>query len=113
MKKTLVIIFLITGVVSSLADWPQWRGTGRNGVVSGSPALADQWPKEGPRLLWRSGNVPSGGDGGYGSVVAVQGRVYASLVWHRMVPLATRTLDDQALKRLGWRKVDLPEALLA
>jgi len=113
MKKPLVIIFLITGVVSSLADWPQWRGTGRNGVVSGSPALADQWPEEGPRLLWRSGNVPSGGDGGYGSVVAVQERVYASLVWHRMVPLATRTLDDQALKRLGWRKVDLPEALLA
>ena len=106
-------LFFILTTFSLLADWPQWRGPGRNGVVSGSPALANQWPKEGPKLLWRSVKIPSGNEGGYGSVVAMDGRVYASLVWQRMVPVESRTIDGDVLKRLGWREVNLPAKLLA
>ncbi|HSR70474.1 MAG TPA: PQQ-binding-like beta-propeller repeat protein [Acidobacteriota bacterium] len=34
------------------AQWPQWGGPQRNFQVEGAP-LAEQWPEEGPRCLWR------------------------------------------------------------
>jgi outer membrane protein assembly factor BamB len=37
---------------SAAANWPQWGGPDRNFTVE-SAALADQWPKGGPRELWR------------------------------------------------------------
>ena len=40
-------------------SWPQWRGPNRDGVVLNSPKLMDEWPKEGPPLLWKSGVIPS------------------------------------------------------
>ena len=42
------------------ADWPQWRGPTRDGIVHGGPKLADSWPMEGPKLLWKSGAIPGG-----------------------------------------------------
>lgn len=33
-------------------DWPQWRGPGRDGV-SRETGLLQQWPTDGPRLVWR------------------------------------------------------------
>ncbi len=39
---------------SALADdWPQWRGPNRNGI-SGETNLNWQWPKDGPKVLWRA-----------------------------------------------------------
>ena len=95
------VLVLILTTFSLLADWPQWRGPGRNGVASGSPALANQWPEEGPKLLWRSGKIPSGNAGGDGGGVAVDGLVYASLVWQRMVPIERRPFDGEVVKGLG------------
>jgi outer membrane protein assembly factor BamB len=34
------------------ADWPQFLGPGRNGVYTGPP-LADSWPANGPRVVWK------------------------------------------------------------
>jgi outer membrane protein assembly factor BamB len=54
---------------SGAADWPQWRGPNRDGVVS--EARLPAWPREGPRLLWKK---PIGR--GFSAVVAAAGRIY-------------------------------------
>src|SRR4051812_8842193 len=40
-------------------DWPQWRGPQRNGV-SKETGLLKQWPKDGPKLLWKLADAGSG-----------------------------------------------------
>jgi outer membrane protein assembly factor BamB len=51
------------------SDWPQFLGPSRDAVYSGPP-LAEEWPAEGPRVVWSS----SAGEG-YSSPVVSEGRV--------------------------------------
>ena len=51
--------------------WPQWRGPERDGV-SPEIGLLQQWPAEGPPLLWQA----KGLGGGYASVAVADGRIY-------------------------------------
>jgi outer membrane protein assembly factor BamB len=101
---------LLTMVTLSLpaSDWPQWRGPLRNGVIPDSPALASQWPDDGPKLLWESDPIPANDDGGHGSPIVADGRVYLSVVWHEDVPSETRTISDLVLRKLGYQN---PNAL--
>jgi outer membrane protein assembly factor BamB len=41
------------------SDWPQWRGPERNGT-SPEKGLLQQWPKEGPKLLWQASDLGDG-----------------------------------------------------
>ena len=41
------------------ADWPQWRGPDRTNV-SKETGLLDEWPKDGPLLVWKSEEVGQG-----------------------------------------------------
>jgi len=41
------------------ADWPQWRGPNRDGI-SQEKGLLQEWPKEGPKLLWKRTDIGSG-----------------------------------------------------
>ncbi len=41
------------------ADWPQWRGPHRDGHSS-ETGLLQEWPKDGPKLLWQVTNCGSG-----------------------------------------------------
>jgi outer membrane protein assembly factor BamB len=52
-------------------DWPQWRGPERTGV-SRETGLLKQWPKDGPKLLWKA----IGLGGGYSTPSVAQGRVF-------------------------------------
>ena len=65
------------------ADWNQWRGPGRNGVVVGGLKLSALWSEKGPELVWQSEPIPSGGDGGFGSCVTYKNRVYLFVNWKR------------------------------
>jgi outer membrane protein assembly factor BamB len=56
-------------------DWPQFLGPTRDGIYHG-PALAAQWPKEGPPVVWRK----EVGEGFSGPVVS-QGRL---ILFHRL-----------------------------
>ena len=38
-------------VSGALADWPQWRGPERT-ALSPETGLLQEWPTEGPALLW-------------------------------------------------------------
>ena len=58
-------------IVTSASDWPQWRGPERNGI-SPESGLLRQWPKEGPKLLWRLNDI---GDG-YSTPAVVGKRLY-------------------------------------
>jgi outer membrane protein assembly factor BamB len=59
---------------NTAADWPQWRGPGRNGLVDRSPALVASFAGQSP--LWQSEPIPSGDRGGRGSLAVHAGRVY-------------------------------------
>src|SRR6186713_1203174 len=52
-------------------DWPQWRGPNRDGI-SQETGLLKEWPKEGPKLLWKIGDAGSG----YATPAVVGERVY-------------------------------------
>ena len=55
---------------SSATDWPQWRGPDGTGV-SHETSWNKEWPKDGPRALWKS-NVGVG----FSSVSVAAGRVF-------------------------------------
>ena len=89
---------------SALADWPQWRGPTRNGIAASGAKLPASLPEDyEPVRLWESEKVPSDHDGGHGSVIVADGKVYLSVVWHRDVPVETRQIDSRALRNLGFR----------
>jgi outer membrane protein assembly factor BamB len=51
-------------------DWPCWRGPFRDGV-SRETNLLTEWPKEGPRIVWKADLL-----GGYSSMAVARGRVF-------------------------------------
>jgi len=55
----------------SAADWPQWRGPQRDGT-SVEKGLLREWPKAGPRLLWKIKEAGSG----FSTPAVVGDRIY-------------------------------------
>ena len=114
--KLIPVIFLSLSanlcIMAEESSWPQWRGPERNGVSASKVKLADSWPEDGPKLLWESEYIPSGDDGGYGSVVAMNGKAFMAIVWHRQVPTKTRTVDNLVLRKLGARRTNLPKEVV-
>lgn len=66
-------LFFSVGFTLTLAaaDWPQWRGPNRDGI-SPENGLLKEWPKEGPKLLWKLTNVGAG----YSTPSVVGDRLY-------------------------------------
>src|SRR5262245_16379911 len=52
-------------------DWPGWRGPDRTGV-SKETGLLKEWPKEGPKLLWKADGL----GGGFSTPSVAGGRIY-------------------------------------
>ena len=71
MPPSIVVILFCTASLSIAADWPQWLGPSRDSI-SKETGLLQQWPKEGPKLLWQVDGV---GDG-YGAPAVAGGRIY-------------------------------------
>ena len=70
MKKSALswILFVLVVLPVNAGDWPNWLGPNRNGASPETGLLTD-WPKTGPKLLWK---VPGGV--GYSSVAVANGR---------------------------------------
>src|SRR4051812_3849392 len=49
----------LTSGIAGAADWPQWRGPGRDGI-SKETGLLKEWPKDGPKLLWQVKDIGFG-----------------------------------------------------
>ena len=78
MEKTMrqnlfVAVLAICGltIVADAADWPQWRGPDRDGI-SEEKGLLQEWPEEGPKLLWQKNEL---GDG-YSTPAVANGRIF-------------------------------------
>jgi outer membrane protein assembly factor BamB len=72
-KPIIVILFLIALALASRAeDWPQWRGSGRDGVWH-ERGIRKTFPAEGLPVRWRA---PVGY--GFSSPVITEGRVYVT-----------------------------------
>ena len=52
-------------------EWPQWRGSSRDGL-SKETGLLKQWPDGGPPLAWKA----TGAGRGYSSISVAKGRLY-------------------------------------
>jgi outer membrane protein assembly factor BamB len=70
-----VVMLLLLSVVEAGAqtggEWPQWRGSNRDGI-SKETGLLKQWPAEGPPLAWKT----TGAGRGYSSLAISKGRIY-------------------------------------
>jgi outer membrane protein assembly factor BamB len=74
MKKNLPWLassLLVAAGAAAAADWPQWRGPGRDDV-SKETGLLKAWPKDGPKLLWTFRDAGAG----FSSVAVVGDVVY-------------------------------------
>jgi hypothetical protein len=93
------------------ADWPQYRGPTRDGIAPSGPKLLDAWPKEGPKVLWKSAALwpKTGGmkgdlaHAGCGSVSIADGRAFVFASFRRNTgPAAKVVLSTKDLTDLGW-----------
>ena len=66
-----IIGLSLFAAVAHAADWPQWRGPERNGI-SAEKGLLQQWPQQGPKLLWQANDIGFG----YSTPAVVGDRLY-------------------------------------
>ena len=80
------LLVLSAALSVAASDWPQWRGPERNGI-SRETGLLKEWPKDGPKLLWKE---------------SAAGRGYATpaVVGERLYVLGNDGLDDEFVQAL-------------
>jgi outer membrane protein assembly factor BamB len=73
MKHLALRIFVLccATTLAMAEDWPQWRGPQRNGI-SQEKGLLKEWPKDGPKLVWKVTDAGSG----YSTPAVVGGSLY-------------------------------------
>lgn len=69
----LVVSLLSTSLLDAvaIADWPQWRGPGRDGI-SDAKGLISEWGEDGPPLLWETEGLGRG----YSSIAIADGKIF-------------------------------------
>lgn len=98
-------LLLAVSLTANAADWPQWRGPLRNGILPDSPKLLDKLPEAGLKELWESESIPANDEGGLSSPVIAGGLVIVGLVWHRDLPSETRQIGELVVRQLGHMNV--------
>jgi len=89
-----IIVVFVSGTVLMADDWPQWRGSERNGI-SKEINLLTNWPENGPDLLWSVNNI---GDG-FSSASISNGQIYITGVIDKQETLTSVDLDG----RVNWQ----------
>ena len=56
---SIVVVFALFSLIGGAADWTQFRGPQRSGA-SQEKGLLQEWPKEGPKLLWQIKDIGEG-----------------------------------------------------
>jgi outer membrane protein assembly factor BamB len=95
----IVWVVLVRGMCCG-EDWPQFRGIRRDGK-STETGLLQQWPPEGPKLLWEADGL---GDG-YTSAAVSQGVVYITGLIGKEGVVRAFDLDG----KLKWQRAYGPE----
>lgn len=68
--STFLLILGSPALVASPGIWPQWRGPNRTDL-STEKGLLTEWPKDGPKVLWKTENVGVG----YSTLAIADGRI--------------------------------------
>ena len=79
-------VLIASSFTASADDWPQWRGPNRDGI-SNETGLLQEWPKEGPKMLWSVSNIGMG----YSTPAIVGDKFYL---------LANEGLENESVKAL-------------
>ncbi|HWB01276.1 MAG TPA: PQQ-binding-like beta-propeller repeat protein [Pirellulales bacterium] len=93
LRGIVVLLVFAAAAWGEASQWTQWRGDHRDGVAHDSPPLLDALPNDGIMPLWMSERVPGGGDGGWGSPVIADSRLY--LFTHRRTRLSEEKLPPR------------------
>jgi outer membrane protein assembly factor BamB len=93
-------------------DWPQYCGPDRDGIVPAGARLLDEWPKEGPPLLWKSDLIPGWTQGGCAGPVVADGDVFVYATAKNPVGggILYKIVTPEILAAAGWMP-DLPADL--
>src|SRR4051812_47929373 len=88
-QRMCYIAFALCGtiLVAAGADWPQWRGPDRNGI-SKETGLLQEWPAEGPKLLWQKNDLGNG----YSTPAIAESHLYL---------ISNKGLDDEFVQALS------------
>lgn len=71
-RVAILVLCLSANIVAQTGgNWPQWRGSNRDGI-SKETGLLKQWPADGPTLAWKA----AGAGGGYSSFAVSNGRIF-------------------------------------
>lgn len=87
------LVVPLAASVALMADWPDWRGPGRDGI-SLETGLLERWPAGGPPLAWKATGI---GDG-FASFSIADGRVFTQ--GQRDGKQYLIALDEQTGKKL-------------
>jgi outer membrane protein assembly factor BamB len=87
------LVVPLAASVALMADWPDWRGPGRDGI-SLETGLLERWPAGGPPLAWKATGI---GDG-FASFSIAEGRVFTQ--GQRDGKQYLIALDEQTGKKL-------------
>jgi outer membrane protein assembly factor BamB len=97
---------------ASAADFNQWRGPARDGVVAGGPTLAEKWSTQGPPLVWKNEALFSEGGSGYACIVTAGDKAFLYTNWLSRTPFEERTLTERGLQQLGYQEKLPPRPLV-
>ena len=87
------------GVTIGAADWPQWQGPDRTGI-SKETGLLQQWPANGPAVVWSAGNLGNG----YGSVAVAGDRIFVQGMQKDRATVSTVMALNRADGKQIWSK---------
>ncbi|MGA2256776.1 MAG: PQQ-binding-like beta-propeller repeat protein [Thermoguttaceae bacterium] len=76
-------------------DWPQWRGPNHDGK-SPDTGLLQEWPKQGPKLLWQADGIGVG----FSSVAVAGDKIYITGDQNGKLMLSALDLDGKQLWKI-------------
>jgi outer membrane protein assembly factor BamB len=99
-RFALVGAFAVAGSVTiGAADWPQWQGPDRTGI-SKETGLLQQWPANGPAVVWTAGNLGNG----YGSMAVAGDRIFLQGMQKDRATFSTVMALNRADGKQVWSK---------
>jgi len=108
-------VFLFGSVLAlhAVADWPAWRGPLQNGMVKDAAMLREALPTNAWNAVWESEPIPGDTEGGFGSPVVADGRVYLFCSWRIWSNVTERCLAANKAGELGLVPAGIGDSLLA
>ena len=110
------ILFIVSASCVQLGraqEWNQWRGPDRNGFCKETIKLVDALDAKPLPQVWKSEKILSDKDGGFGSPVVANGKVYLYCSWRTYHNLDFLKISKDDVRRIGLIPDQVDDALMA